>query len=130
MKLNTPFEHVLEQLPTDQLKKLMLWYASGPESVETHSQTLNAILNEVQTLDAETCYQTLDSLSIEDVVASSLMNEFGPSFADRPCFDLLTQAISQNIQQTPEKPPEKASREAKAPSLKSLKEFRAQSVLN
>ncbi len=102
MKLNTPFDHVLEQQPVQTLQKLLLWYASGPESVETQSQALQAILDEVQALDSETCYQALASLSLQEVVASSIMNEFGPSFTGRPGFHLLTQAVTRSIQQQPE----------------------------
>ncbi len=112
MKLNTAFESILEDLPAEQVKKLMLWYASGPESVETQSQALQAILNEVETLDSESCYQNLESLSLQSLVSHSIMNEFGPSFAKRSCFNSLSEAVTRKIQEKPEETYESQSSES------------------
>lgn len=99
MKLDLPFEQVLEQLPEKQLQQIMLWYCSGGQDVETQSQRLQQVLEDVQFLDFETCFQLLDQLELSEVVAYSLMNEFGPSFAKRPYFTLLTNAVTTKLSQ-------------------------------
>ncbi len=97
MKLDSPFEQVLEQLPDDRLEQLMLWYCSGGETVETRSKRLQQVLDDVQFLDFETCFQVLNRLELNELVVFSLMNEFGPSFANRPCFAVLAHAVTERL---------------------------------
>ncbi len=99
-QLHPHIDDLLAELEREQQKALLLWFAAEELSMETTSQRLSAILSEIEQMDLEGCYQSLQSISLEDRVRFAILNEFGPAFAKKPCFDWLAQAIVRGVKRT------------------------------
>lgn len=97
MNLHPLFETALGQIRPDRLKALLLWYASGTGTLETESESLQTLLEEGSQSDPVTCYDMLESLQLSEMVSFTLVNEFGPRFAQRQCFPVLVESITHRL---------------------------------
>lgn len=86
-----------EEPTTDKLKSLLTWFSSGISSVEAETQRLQAILEENDKADPVTCYNRLNSVELDEMVSFTLMNEFGPGFAQKTCFPYLVNQVLERI---------------------------------
>lgn len=94
MQLNPQLLHALE---TPELKRLLLWFETDTQSIQSQSERLDALLSEVNTMQADTCYQTLSELALSDMVRLTILNEFGPEFAQKTGFPLLETATHHRL---------------------------------
>lgn len=97
MQLNSQLLNHLEMTAPERLKSLFLWFHGNAQSLHTQSTYFEALLSEVNTMPIETCYQTLDQLELPDLVQFSILNEFGPQFAQKASFSLLEKLLSQHF---------------------------------
>lgn len=97
MQINPSLEHSLEQLCPERLKALLLWFSSGLHYMGTESDRLEALLAEYAESDPLTCYRLLDSLKLQEMVEFTLINEFGPSVAQKQYFPSLVQAVTTRL---------------------------------
>jgi hypothetical protein len=87
----------LERTAPDCLKSLLIWFNIDTHSLQSQSERLDALLSEMNTMSVETCYQSLSQLELPDLVRLSILNEFGPEFADKPSFSLLETTTSHRL---------------------------------
>lgn len=82
-----------ETSSTDKLKSLLTWFSSGISSVEAETQRLQTMLDDNAKADPVTTYNRLNSVELDEMVSFTLMNEFGPSFAQKRCFPYLVNQV-------------------------------------
>jgi hypothetical protein len=87
----------LEQTAMDRLKGLLLWLNIDTHRIQSQSERLNALLDEMNTISPESCYQALSQLELADLARFSILNEFGPQFARKPGFPLLETMLHRRL---------------------------------
>lgn len=92
-----------ESFGSDKLKSLLLWFTSGVNSIDTESKRLQSLVEETTQTDPQTCYNMLNSLELNEMVHFTLMNEFGPKFAQRSCYSTLVDSITHRLTHHPRK---------------------------
>lgn len=97
MTLNPRLARVLETYEPNRLKAILMWFNADSQTLSTQSETLNAMLTEVQHMNMETCYQLASQLELNELVDLSILNEFGPTFADKSSFVWLSQHVSHRL---------------------------------
>jgi hypothetical protein len=88
-----------DETKTDRLKSLLAWFSSGMQTVEAESKRLQTLLDETTQADPLTQYSMLNSVELDQMVHFTLLNEFGPSFAQRRCFPYLVNQVLQTIRE-------------------------------
>jgi hypothetical protein len=103
MQLHAAIEQIVDHYPKNRLKALLIWMTGGgAEGVPRQAETLRAILEEDEDgMDVVQCYEMLSHLKLEELVAFSLVNEFGPKFAERPGFGALVLWVKQRLLSKP-----------------------------
>jgi hypothetical protein len=93
--LNETLIRDLETLSTERQRALMLWYVKGQTQLEAPSEKVSAILSEIETLEAEACYDLLQHLDIRDMVRFTVLNEFGPLVAKKSTLETIVNLVTE-----------------------------------
>ncbi|HEY9745650.1 MAG TPA: hypothetical protein V6C99_05485 [Oculatellaceae cyanobacterium] len=97
MQLNPKLLQHLELTSPESFKGLFLWLHADTQLLPTPSEQQQKLLSEIYAMTPETCYETLSQLELPDLVRLSILNEFGPQFADKPGYNLLETAACQRL---------------------------------
>ena len=96
--VNTSIETLLQELEADRARALLLWYLEDAASESSTSAKIQALIDDVNKLDAKAAYQTLESLSNTDLVKFSVLNEFGERFSRTKACDFLIRATVERFE--------------------------------
>lgn len=97
MSFNPNLVSLLESYTPERLRAILLWLYLDSQKLSQPDERLNAMLEDVHTLDVTTCYQSLETLALDDLVDVSLLSEFGTSFSTKPGFQWLHRAMSHRL---------------------------------
>lgn len=95
------FEAYLQTQPTDAQTGclLWLWASQGPEGLASfQSNTLQTVLESLQSLTSEEGVSILSRQRLEDVVGWTVIHEFGPAMAHKAIYPRLVQSVCQRLQ--------------------------------
>jgi hypothetical protein len=97
LKLYPSLENSLNQLAEDYRNKVLVWFASAQEPVDATTKTLARLVDTVHASDATVCYEALSTLSAEDRIRYSLINEFGHNVLDKPISQPIIQYVAKHL---------------------------------
>ncbi len=97
MDLNPRLAKRLEAYEPERLKAILMWFNADRQSFQSQSERLTVILDEMQQLTVDSCYELAGQLDLDDLVQVSILNEFGPRFEEKPAFVWLSRSVSQRL---------------------------------
>lgn len=100
MTLTATVESLLKEVEADRIKALLLWYLqdnASEDAAEATSPNVQALLDDISRMDADTSYQALSALDLDDLVRFAVINEFGEGFSRQKAGEFLIAATAERF---------------------------------